>query len=65
MAELPGRPMPSGFDYRPIDDFPALRFTADEYIEWQAWLREVKRTRLRAMQSANTHVLGKGDSDGW
>lgn len=58
MNELPGVPMPSGFDYRPADEFPALTFTREEMAEWQAWLDEVKRARLRAMASANTYVLG-------
>lgn len=57
--DLPGVPMSSGFtNWRPADEVPALTFTADEQREWQAWLDEVKRARLRAMASANTFVLG-------
>lgn len=56
---LPGVPMSSGFsDWRPADEWPALTFTAQEMREWQAWLDEVKRAQLRAMEGANTYVIG-------
>ncbi len=56
---LPGVPLSSGFsNWRPASEHPALRFTAQEMREWQAWLDEVKRSRLRAMEGAMTYVIG-------
>lgn len=58
MTDRPGRPLASGFDYRPIEEFDALRLTDEDRADFDAWLAEVKRARLRAMETANDYVIG-------
>lgn len=64
MPELPGVPLSSGFtNWQPWDASP-FKLTSEQQREWQAWLDEVKRARLRAMESADRYVLGSCYFDG-
>ena len=64
MADLPGVPLPSGFDnYMPWDESP-FALTRAEQAEWQAYLDDVKRAHLRAMETADRYVLGASDIGG-
>lgn len=58
MAGPPGVPMPSGFTYRPVDEFPALRLSAEARKRVEAKMESVRLARLRAMASASTYVVG-------
>jgi hypothetical protein len=50
--------MPSGFTYRPVDEFPALRLSAEARKRVEAKMESVRLARLRAMASASTYVVG-------
>lgn len=58
MADLPGREMPSGFDYSiPWDESP-FALTYAEQKAWDEWLAENRRCHMRAMEAASHYVVG-------
>jgi hypothetical protein len=58
VADLPGREMPSGFDYSiPWDESP-FALTYEEQKAWDEWLADNRRCHMRAMEAASNYVVG-------
>lgn len=58
MGELPGVPLSSGFDYRPVEDFPELALSKEARDRVLAFMDEVDRCRARAAVAAQFYVIG-------
>jgi hypothetical protein len=58
MAEPPGYPMPSGFDYRPVEDFPELVLSKEARQLVLDKMDSVAEARRRAMETADRCVIG-------
>lgn len=55
---LPGRRLGSGFDYRPVAEFPELELPADEREQVIEKMDSVDRARLRAAESSSRTYVG-------
>ena len=61
--ELPGRELPSGFDYSiPWDESP-FALTYEEQKAWDEWVDENRRCHARAMEAASHYVVGAAPHD--
>jgi hypothetical protein len=58
MADLPGVPMPSGFDYRPYEDCPEIHLSQEAKEEIWAIMDSVNEALRRAQESAGQYVVG-------
>jgi hypothetical protein len=55
---LPGRPLPSGFDYRPADEFPELTLSPEARKRVLDKMDSVAEARRRAWETADRTVVG-------
>jgi len=61
MGTLPGRPLDSGFTFRPADECPELLLSKEARQRVLDKIASVKAARLRAMEAASQSVMGGGD----
>lgn len=57
---LPGRELPSGFDYRPASEFPELTLSPEARQRVLDKMDSVAEARRRAWETADRHVYGGG-----
>jgi hypothetical protein len=55
---LPGRRLGSGFDYRPVADFPELELPDGERDQVLEKMNSVDKARLRAAESSSRTYVG-------
>lgn len=58
MSGLPGLPLESGFDYKPVEEHPELLMSEEAIALVQAKIDSVHEALRRAAESASTAVIG-------